>query len=177
MILFSADQHYNHKNIIKYCKRPFKTVEEMNETMIANHNSIVSKNDLIYYLGDFALGNDINSCKKILERLNGRKMLIKGSHDKTVLQCSEYFEKISSLMEINIDGIPITLCHYCMRVWSKSHYNSFMLYAHSHGTLNPIGKSEDVGVDNNNFYPVSWNKIKEIMKNRPDNFNYIKKRK
>jgi calcineurin-like phosphoesterase family protein len=62
-----------------------------------------------------------------------------------------------------------------MRVWPRSHYNSWQLYGHSHGRLEPVGKQWDVGVDNNNFYPVSFDQLVEIMKNRPDNFNLVKK--
>ena len=60
-----------------------------------------------------------------------------------------------------------------MRVWPRSHYNSWMLYGHSHGMLDPIGKQHDVGVDNNEFYPVSLEQIREIMMGRPDNPNFI----
>ena len=62
-----------------------------------------------------------------------------------------------------------------MRVWHKSHFNSWNLYAHSHGKLQPEGKQWDVGVDNNKFHPVSINEIIRIMDNRPDNFNLVKK--
>ena len=59
----------------------------------------------------------------------------------------------------------------------KSHFNSFHLFGHSHGTLEAIGKSWDVGVDKNDFKPISWLQIKEIMNKRPDNFNFIKRNK
>ncbi|KKL95432.1 hypothetical protein LCGC14_1854620, partial [marine sediment metagenome] len=68
---------------------------------------------------------------------------------------------------------PITLCHYAMRVWDKSHFNSWQLYGHSHGTLNGIGKQYDVGVDANNFLPVSFANLTELMEAKKDNFNYI----
>jgi calcineurin-like phosphoesterase family protein len=64
-----------------------------------------------------------------------------------------------------------------MRTWARSHYNSWQLYGHSHGKLEPIGKQWDIGVDNNNYYPVSFDQITEIMKTRPDNPNLIKRRK
>jgi len=64
-----------------------------------------------------------------------------------------------------------------MRIWKASHYNSWHLYAHSHNRLKAIGKSLDVGVDGHNFEPWSWEEIKEYMKDREDNFNFIKNRR
>lgn len=63
-----------------------------------------------------------------------------------------------------------------MKVWVRSHYNSFQLYGHSHGNLPTEGKQYDVGVDNNNFFPVSLDKIIEIMRKKPCNFNLIRRR-
>jgi calcineurin-like phosphoesterase family protein len=59
---------------------------------------------------------------------------------------------------------------------SNTHYNSWQLYGHSHGKLPPIGKQWDIGVDNNDFSPVSFNEIREIMQNRPDNPNFVRKK-
>jgi calcineurin-like phosphoesterase family protein len=68
------------------------------------------------------------------------------------------------------------VCHYAMRTWARSHYNSYQLHGHSHGRLEPIGKQWDIGVDNNDFYPVSLDGIAEIMSKRPDNPNFIGKK-
>jgi calcineurin-like phosphoesterase family protein len=74
-----------------------------------------------------------------------------------------------------IEGQMVVACHYNLRVWPASHYNSWLVYGHSHGKLAPEGKQWDVGVDNNNFYPVSFDTLKVIMDNSPDNFNLVKK--
>jgi calcineurin-like phosphoesterase family protein len=60
-----------------------------------------------------------------------------------------------------------------MRVWNKSHLNSWQLYGHSHGDLDPIGKQYDVGVDSNDFKPLSYEEIEDIIKKAPNNLNYI----
>jgi calcineurin-like phosphoesterase family protein len=172
MIYFTADTHFSHANIIKYCNRPFKDVQEMNETLIDNWNSVVQDSDTVYVLGDFGFGD----CSKIIQKLKGIKILIIGSHDKdTIRLCKSYFKFITPLYELKQDNYHITLCHYCMRIWPKSHYNSWHLYGHSHGSLEPIGKSWDVGVDKNSFIPLSLNNIIEIMKNQKDNFNLVKR--
>lgn len=75
-----SDTHFNHENIIKYCNRPFKSVAEMNKAMIKNWNETVSNKDVVIHLGDVALGNK-EETKKIIQQLNGRKILIKGNHD------------------------------------------------------------------------------------------------
>jgi len=62
-----------------------------------------------------------------------------------------------------------------MRVWNKSHYNTWQLYGHSHGKLAPVGKQYDVGIDNNDFAPISIEDLAKIMKRKPNNFNYISK--
>lgn len=80
-IFLIGDCHFGHRNIIRYCNRPFKDVEDMTEKLIANWNSVVGNNDIVYVVGDFALCGK----QKIIEigrRLNGRKRLILGNHDQ-----------------------------------------------------------------------------------------------
>ena len=71
----------------------------------------------------------------------------------------------------------MTLCHFSMRVWPKSHYDSWNLYGHSHNCLPGEGKSMDVGVDAHGFAPVSFEEVKTIMEQRPHNFNWLEKLK
>jgi calcineurin-like phosphoesterase family protein len=158
-IWFTSDEHYWHTNIIKYCNRPFSSVEEMNNVIINNFNSRVSQEDTTYHIGDFTLKNNPIAVD-IMQKLNGKHYFIKGSHDSWAKD-----EILSPYMkEIKVDGVTIVLCHYAMRVWPKSHYGSLHLYGHSHGKLPSYGLSYDVGVDNNNFFPVSFEEIKEKMK-------------
>lgn len=171
MKFFTADTHFNHKNIIRYCNRPFSTVEEMNETLIRNWNEKIKPNDTVYHIGDFGFGN----LEPILKRLNGKKILIIGSHDRDTLKCKDYFEFTTPLLEIYEQRQCIVLCHYAMRTWAKSHYNTWHLYGHSHGKLPPVGKSYDIGVDVTNFYPLSFYEVKDIMSKRPDNPNFLGK--
>jgi calcineurin-like phosphoesterase family protein len=160
MHFFTSDQHFGHKNIINYSSRQFESVEEMNDRIISNHNEVVKKGDVVYHLGDFTLEKD---AWKYLKHLNGVHNFVKGSHDIWMKNQYPY------LREIKYKKQNITLCHYAMRRWAKSHYGSWQLYGHSHGHLEPIGKQWDVGVDANNFYPVSFDQIKDIMDKQPDN--------
>lgn len=79
-IFMTADLHLGHANIIKYCGRPYRDVNEMNEDLILRWNSVVSDNDRIFFLGDFALG-DAEKTIRWGQRLNGRKVMIYGNHD------------------------------------------------------------------------------------------------
>ena len=77
-IYFTSDQHFNHANIIRYCNRPFDSVEEMNEHIIKQYNSVVRDEDVVYFLGDIGMGN----ITQIIKRLKGVKILVQGNHDK-----------------------------------------------------------------------------------------------
>jgi len=76
-----SDTHFGHANIIQYCHRPFRDVFEMDEALIRNWNNVVSSDDLVYHLGDFALYKDKSRIAEIVSRLNGRIVLIMGNHD------------------------------------------------------------------------------------------------
>jgi len=168
MYFFTADEHYGHSNIIKYCNRPFRDVSEMDETIINNHNSVVGSSDIVIHAGDFCWCNTVKDAhKQYISKLNGNHIFLRGSHDKWMnYTFNDMFTK-------TIEGAHIVVCHYAMRVWPRSHYNSWQLFGHSHGKLTPVGKQMDIGVDTNNFYPYSFDQIAEIMHGKPDNSNYI----
>lgn len=175
---WTADNHFNHRNVIHFCNRPFKNVWNMNAFMIGQWNAKVGPKDLTYILGDFywkELYGEIGF-KELMKKLNGKKILIIGSHDRISLRYPCLFEEITPQKEIKIDGNHVILNHYCMRVWPRSHYNSWHLYGHSHGRLAPVGKSLDVGVDCHGFTPWSEKEIVQYMEVRPDNFNYVNRR-
>ncbi len=78
---FTSDTHFGHENIIKYCDRPFGSVDEMNKTIIRNWNSYVAPEDIVYHLGDVALGQ-ITDSLNCVSALNGHKILVLGNHDR-----------------------------------------------------------------------------------------------
>ena len=111
MIYFITDTHFHHSNIIKYCNRPFKDINEMNETIINNWNSIVKNDDTVYHLGDFCLSSD-DEIKNIFNRLNGNKILIRGNHDrKPVKFYEEIGFKVLTHAPIILDEYKIMLSH------------------------------------------------------------------
>jgi calcineurin-like phosphoesterase family protein len=169
MFFFTADEHYGHRNIIKYCNRPFNSVLEMDQEIIKRHNAVVKSTDTVIHAGDFSLSQK-SVAQKYVAQLNGSHIFLQGSHDRWLNDNG----KIHEVWEKNVEGHFIVVCHYAMRVWARSHYGSWMLYGHSHGKLPPVGKQHDIGVDNNDFYPVSFLQIKKIMETRPENPNQLK---
>ena len=170
---FSADYHLGHKNIIKYCHRPFKNIYEMNHTILNNLDKTTNPGDTLFYLGDLTFEQELAEIFfQKFDYLNIHYII--GNHDtsEVIKKKKKNCVSVSQLKDIIINEQAITLCHYAMRVWNKSHYNAWQFYAHSHGRLEPQGKQYDVGVDNNQYLPRSFEEIQQIMKEYPDNFNY-----
>lgn len=172
---WTADHHFNHFGIIEHCDRPFKGIEPMNMYMINQWNNQVTDKDLVYILGDFYWKEVPNGIgfKDLMRELAGKKVLITGSHDRIPVRYPCLFEEIIPQKEIKIDGNHVTLNHYCMRVWPRSHFNSWHIHGHSHCRLEEIGKSLDVGVDCHGFRLWTEDEIIEYMNGRPDNINYV----
>lgn len=166
-VWFTSDTHFGHANIIKYCNRPFSSVEEMNEKMVEAWNDVVRPGDRIYHLGDFCfLQPDVAS--KLTKRLNGEKFLVRGNHDKNhVLKAiSDDFIWVKDYFELRLDEF-IVLSHFPFSLWNKSHYGSWNLHGHCHGTYKSEKKMQlDVGVDCFNFRPVSYDDIRQTMQKR-----------
>ena len=169
---FTSDLHLSHGpnkqgfgGIIFHANRPFKSVEEMDETIIANWNADVKAGDHVWVLGDFAWRNH----RHYLHRLNGKKFLVKGSHDKMDTETLRLFAEVQDGMAIRLfDKTPFVLTHTAMRVWERSHYGSINLYGHSHGRLPEYNDKlqMDVGVDVWGFRPVPLGLILIIMATR-----------
>ena len=168
-IFFTSDTHFGHKNILKYCNRPFDNIDIMNYEIIQRWNSKINNNDICFHLGDFCFGDRNDDFDKYFNQLNGKIVWIKGNHDKLAYKNKDKFYDYNlGYLEINIGEQSITLCHYAMITWNKSHYGSWMLYGHSHGMLkdNNNSLSMDIGTDTNDYYPYSYNEIKELLENK-----------
>lgn len=157
---FTSDTHFAHKNIIEYDKRPFTTIEEHDQALINNWNSVVKNTDQVYHLGDFGWNPDA------LQYLNGQIFLIKGNHDKNPITRHKRFGFVKDVYRIPTKrfGIGIFLSHYSHRSWAKMGYGEIHLFGHSHGMLPDYGRSTDVGVVCWNYTPVHVDVILDKMK-------------
>lgn len=173
---YTADEHYFHSAIIKWCHRPFDNLYHMHDELVERHNAVVNSDDIIVHVGDFSMGSKQQTLD-LLKKLKGTHILIRGSHDKWLgkqLWSKWSIQYVGYLYERKFSkDIHITACHYSMRTWPHSHYGSWHVFGHSHGRLEGFGKSIDVGVDTHDYYPYSLEEIVEIMKDRPQNFNYV----
>lgn len=166
---FTADLHLAHKKIIALCGRPFSDVAHMGRSFLETFNTLVTPKDRLIILGDLGFGPP----ELLAEWLDGLRCkniaVVFGNHDTTAERLAQKEPKrflwTGKLVETKIDGIDVSLCHYAMRVWRKSHYGAYHLYGHSHGNLpdDPHALSMDVGVDCHNFTPISFAQIKARM--------------
>lgn len=179
-VYFCADLHASHRNIIKYCNRPFNDEVHMDKVLIGHWNRTVQPKDTVYVLGDFTMLRDsgFKEACAFIEQLNGKIILIWGNHDHRKLWGrlqAKYPDKITlagERLEIKVGEYDFTLCHYSHQVWNRSHFGSMHLFGHSHGTLEGVGRSMDVGIDVkyklfNNWSPFSVDEVVDILKNKP----------
>jgi calcineurin-like phosphoesterase family protein len=166
------------------CERPYASVEEMDDALIANWNAVVTRNDQIYVLGDFSM-KPADVVSGYLKRLNGMKFLIRGNHDRVSdeLLASKAWKWVEHYHELKHDGSKFVLFHYPMWSWRGSWRGAIHLYGHVHNKgqgyealCEGRGFSYNVGVDVNNYYPVSMEKVIELSKShkgREDSESYV----
>ena len=183
-IFFSSDQHFGHRNVVKFCNRPYDDEKVMGRAFIDNWNSVVGPEDIVVTMGDFFWFNDSHSIKKVVNQLNGTIYIVLGNHDKR-----ESFRRCDPEKLIILDGIShiflrcedenrwyektfeIVCSHYPLMTWSHRDRGAINVFGHIHsGWLRsgddydqnlPLWKGQqlDVGVDNQNFTPVSFEDV------------------
>lgn len=173
---FTADEHLGHANknggIIQMCKRPFASLEEMAEEFVTRHNANVAPTDLTVHVGDmFWRKWSTQQCCAYLRRLNGQHDYINGNHEEVFRRPDSFllknlFRDISDVKMIQQGKQLIWVSHYAHRVWPKSHQGSYHVFGHCHGVLPDHRRSHDVGVDANNYAPVSFDELDALMKSK-----------
>jgi calcineurin-like phosphoesterase family protein len=184
-IYFTSDQHFGHENIIRFAERPFKDVVEMEKELIRRWNETVPNSAHVFILGDFSFIGRIEYIKDIVNELNGFKHLIFGNHDHqngfTRDSVISLFDSAQDYLEIQVNDNEmetpqrIILSHYPMLTWNQKLNGSWQLFGHIHSGPNTIAAEAylplnmvqyDVGVDNNDYKPISYEEIKEIFTKR-----------
>ncbi len=127
---YISDLHIGHSRAIFYDNRPFKSLDEMRQTIIDNWNSVVSDSDVTYVLGDMFWNNaDI---PEVLRQLKGEKHLILGNHDLPSSEMKKHFASIEAIKEVSDNGRHVILCHYPIAHWKNADRRSIHLYGHIH---------------------------------------------
>jgi Predicted phosphoesterase or phosphohydrolase len=157
----TADPHFGHAKMIEDGLRNFSSVDEMNQALISNWNKVVNPKDVVWIIGDFAFSMTEEQVAEIFHSLNGRLRLVLGNHDldnkgeiKRGLKKLPW-EKIAMRAEIKHGDQRIILDHYAGLTWSADHYGSYLAYGHSHGRLPGLPGAIDVGMDAQNYRPIS----------------------
>lgn len=169
MTYFTSDLHLGHKNIIKLCNRPFTSLEEMDETLIANWNQVVTNGDTIYIVGDLMFRTQTHPID-VVKRLKGRKHLIIGNHDRSwlnKLEATDFFKSVENYAEINDGKRNLTLCHYPMMSWGRTGSGSYLIHGHIHNNRDaaywPLLASMDHAlnacVEINQYQPVTFDQL------------------
>jgi calcineurin-like phosphoesterase family protein len=181
---WTSDQHIGHRNIIGYCARPFSDVDHMRETIIARYNEMVTSSDLVYHLGDIAM--DERLVAPFLARLNGRKILVCGNHDKCHPHRKEHermrrrylaygFEDV--LVQAEYEPLQILMCHLPYAGDSEDYRERFpefrpkdeglpLLCGHVHEKWRERRMMLNVGVDMHDFRPVTEEQVLAFLSSR-----------
>ena len=164
---FTSDSHFGHAGVLAMSARPFASIEEHDEALVAAWNASVGPRDEVWHLGDFALGASPQRCVALFRRLRGRKCLVRGNHDRRRVLDLPWHEQ-HDLASRRIEGQRVVLSHYPMRAWPGVWRGSIHLFGHTHGSLPDTSQSCDVGVDRWAYRPVTLREIQERLAATPE---------
>ena len=187
MIYFTSDLHLGHANAIKFTNRPFQSLEQMNDGLIRNINETVMANDELWILGDFALKVNMDAAKQFRDQINCKTVhMITGNHDKDYTR-DHIFQSVQHYKELKTEYGKFILFHYPIYEWNGAHNGTIHLHGHIHstGSYNTANLQKkyidrfpeksfmkdsalglriyDIGVDANNYRPISITQIAELM--------------
>lgn len=173
-IWLTSDTHFGHENILRYCDRPFGSIEEHDDALISNWNQVVQSGDVVIHLGDFMYRSD-RTWGYFLSKLHGDIYLIQGNHDYGLDEAvSAGIKGVYQWWAYPLDKRPkgIFLCHYPMRTWSGLRRGVPHFYGHLHTRpARPFKRHPftcDVGVDNHAYFPVNLEKLLDMTRKDRD---------
>ena len=180
-IFLTSDLHIGHKNVLRFCHRPFLDEKDMTKDLVANWNSVVGENDIVFDLGDMFWWNSRHEVKKVVTKLNGTIFKIQGNHDpdcehlfslcppEKVIQCGDIaIVWVTGLYEGQTHPFEFIVSHFPLATWPHWGKGVPSFFGHIHSgplcdnMVDIPGKDlflkqhqYDVGVDNNNYTPIS----------------------
>ena len=198
MIWFTSDLHLGHENIIGYCDRPYASVDHMNIGLRDNWNMCVAEDDVVWVLGDLAMGRDRRETLAWFgAEFQGEKHLVPGNHDKCwrghgSVKSHQEWDAVYEAAGFEIHHGPVELaipmnehvlklvelCHFPYApvkdeyrddrfdqfiTWRPENHGQPLLHGHIHGKKNLHENMIDVGVDANNYMPISLEEIVRLV--------------
>lgn len=182
---FMSDLHYNHENVIKFNRRPFENVKEMNWHIEQELITKVGPGDILFDMGDLFWKTDETTMKNVISLASPKEWYkILGNHDNYNVYRKSYigtlFTLLSDILEINVDhegrNYRLTLCHYPMISWNGKARGTLMIHGHCHGNIDNINTEStdlrvDVGFDGllakkTGSFLISFEDILEYMKEK-----------
>lgn len=159
-VFVTSDTHFGHANIIQYCNRPFSSVEEMDEALIAGWNEVVKPGDKVYHLGDVYMSRGNGNAERILSRLNGTKVLILGNHDNAKDQLLlKYFKRAYSYRFL--PDFQVTLSHLPIHADSIQRRTILNIHGHTHDKGSPRGPYRCACVELTGYKPVALEEMRD----------------
>jgi calcineurin-like phosphoesterase family protein len=165
-VWFTGDTHFGHGGALGRFRRPFRSVAEMDEALIAFWNERVGRDDQVWHLGDFAYRLPVERMAALLGRLNGVKHLVRGNNDGPDTVSLSGWTSVQTYAELELDGVRLVLCHYPFRTWNGMAKGAYNLHGHSHGQLKKISRQVDVGVDVWDYRPITLSRIRSRQRPR-----------
>ena len=197
-VFFTSDTHFGHKNILRFCNRPWATVAEHDQALIDNWNDTVPEDAVVFHLGDFCYkGGGFSTIQHLKGLLNGQIVLIRGNHDpdtrkpQNLQKFQQFFDGVFDQLEITVDGQRILMNHFPLLTWPHAYgeHPTWQLFGHIHLRKGITGSDAfiveqccrptqyDVGVDLNGYKPVSFHQLQERIdfqiKNKCNVLNWL----
>jgi calcineurin-like phosphoesterase family protein len=174
-VFITSDTHYGHKNICRGVTewrlpdggipmdqtRDFMTIEQMNETIVNNINSVVGQDDILIHLGDWSFGG-FENVQKFRDRILCKEIhLILGNHDTHIendrYNVQELFTSVNHYTKLLYNFKTFVLFHYPIASYDGLNKGHIHLHGHVHLTTNlrfGRGKKMDVGMDGHPTFGV-----------------------
>lgn len=189
-VYFTADLHFSHISNLYF--QPWRrsacgltledvqasktdAIEQHDKWLIDKWNSTIRREDEVYIIGDFCLGNRART-EEILKQLKGRKHMILGNHDKSLKGLERYFESVSQIKEVKFtnnqfnfidpeETFCVELCHYPLLTWNRRPHGTCMVHGHCHNSITKFNNESkelrvDVGLDSD----LSGGELVEVEK-------------
>lgn len=176
-VFFTSDSHFSHFNVAKLCNRPYSSRSEMNQCLIDNWNKVVPEDGIVIHCGDFMLSHKIGfkEYSKYINKLNGTIYLTRGNHDR--IDLGNYDNKliVNDCMHIQVEKTLIYAQHYPCLAFNEDIQVFGHIHTLSDGKVHGLDSDVpaklkfnqyDVGVDQNNYTPINYNQLINIINER-----------